>query len=300
MASSTDGRVAAAAAGTVRITKMHGTGNDYVYVDCRERDVADPRRLARAVSRRHHGIGADGLILVRAAADADCRMEMYNADGSRAQMCGNGVRCVGKFVYDRGLRRNPMRIATDCGVKTLELLLDDRGRVRGATVDMGAPVLDGPRIPVASEGRVVDQPLEVGGTEWRVTCVSMGNPHCVVFVPEVASLELDRVGPRFEHHRFFPERVNTEFVAVRSPRELDFRVWERGSGETMACGTGACAAVVAAVLTGRSERRALVHLRGGDLEIDWRGDDHVYMTGGAAEVFTADVDLETLYAATEV
>jgi diaminopimelate epimerase len=286
-------------AGTVVVTKMHGTGNDYVYVDCRERDVADPPRLARAVSRRHHGIGADGLILIRPATDAECRMEMYNADGSRAQMCGNGVRCVGKFVYDRGLRVNPMRIATDCGVKTLELAVAADGRVTGATVDMGAPVLDGPRIPVASEGPVVDQPLEVGGTTYQVTCVSMGNPHCVVFVPEVASLELDRIGPRFEHHPFFPERVNTEFVAVRSPRELDFRVWERGSGETMACGTGACAALVAAALTGRAERRARIHLRGGDLDVEWRGDDHVYMSGAAAEVFTAEIDLATLYAAAE-
>jgi diaminopimelate epimerase len=294
MASDTRGATGA----TVAITKMHGVGNDYVYVDCRERDVADPPRLARAVSRRHHGIGADGLILIRPSTEADCRMEMYNADGSRAQMCGNGVRCVGKFVYDRGLHVNPMRIATDCGVKTLELAVDGRGRVTGATVDMGAPLLDGPRIPVASEGPVVDQPLEVGGTTYRVTCVSMGNPHCVVFVPEVASLELDRVGPRFEHHPFFPERVNTEFVAVRSPHELDFRVWERGSGETMACGTGACAALVAAALTGRAERRALIHLRGGDLDVEWRADDHVYMTGGAAEVFTAEIDLAILYAAT--
>ncbi len=283
---------------TIRITKMHGAGNDYVYVDCREHDLADPPRLARALSRRHHGIGADGLILIRPAAEADCRMEMYNADGSRAQMCGNGVRCVGKFVYDRGLHANPMRIATDCGVKTLELAVDTRGLVSGATVDMGAPVLDGPRIPVASAGRVVDQPLEVVGTTWQITCVSMGNPHCVIFVPEVASLELDRIGPRFEHHPFFPERVNTEFVALRSPCELDFRVWERGSGETMACGTGACAALVAGVLTGRTERRALVHLRGGDLDVEWRADDHVYMTGAAAEVFTADIELATLYAAT--
>jgi diaminopimelate epimerase len=191
-----------------------------------------------------------------------------------------------------------MRVATDCGVKTLTLVVDARARVSGATVDMGTPILDGPRIPVASPGRVVDQPLAVDGTTWQVTCVSMGNPHCVIFVPDVAALELDRIGPKFEHHAFFPERVNTEFVTVRSPRELDFRVWERGSGETMACGTGACAALVAGVLTGRTERRALVHLRGGDLEIAWRADDHVTMTGAAAEVFTADVELATLYAAT--
>jgi len=286
------------AATTIRVTKMHGAGNDYVYVDCREHDLPDPARVARAVSRRHHGIGADGLILIRPSRRADCRMEMYNADGSRAEMCGNGIRCVGKFVYDRGLHANPLRIETDCGVKTLSLVVGEDGRVTGARVDMGTPVFEGPRIPVASEGRVIDQPLAVGDATYRVTCLSMGNPHCVVFVPEVAGLELDRLGPRFEHHPFFPERVNTEFVAVRSRRALDFRVWERGSGETMACGTGACAALVAAAVTGRTERRAIVHLRGGDLEIEWAVDDRVAMTGGAAEVFSADIDLPTLYAAT--
>jgi diaminopimelate epimerase len=226
-------------------------------------------------------------------------MEMYNADGSRAQMCGNGIRCVGKYVYDRGLAKSPLRIDTDDGVKTLDVTLDAHGRVRSATVDMGVPVLDGPRIPVASEGRVIDQPLEVAGQTWNVTCVSMGNPHCVVFVPDVAALDLPRIGPAFEHHPFFPKRVNTEFVAVRSRSVMDFRVWERGSGETMACGTGACAALVAAVLTGQCDRRATIHLRGGDLAIEWRADDHVLMTGAAAEVFTADVDLDQLFAATD-
>jgi diaminopimelate epimerase len=281
----------------VRMTKMHGIGNDYVYVDCRERDLPDPPHVARAVSRRHHSIGADGLILIRPSDAADCRMEMYNADGSRGEMCGNGIRCVGKYVYDRGLARNPMHIDTDDGVKTLTFAVDDAGRVVSATVDMGVPVLDGPRIPVASEGRVIDQPLEVGGASWRITCVSMGNPHCVVFVPEVDSLDLERIGPQFEHHLFFPKRVNTEFVAVRSRTVMDFRVWERGSGETMACGTGACAALVAAVLTGQTERRATMHLRGGDLDVEWCADDHVAMTGAAAEVFTADVDLDQLFAA---
>ena len=289
-------------ANVVRMTKMHGIGNDYVYVDCRERDVvADPPRLARAVARRHHGIGSDGLILVRSSDTADCRMEMYNADGSRGEMCGNGIRCVAKYVHDRGHSGNPLRIDTDDGVKTLALELDAAGRVRGATVDMGVPVLDGPRIPVASEGRAIDQPLEVAGITWHVTCVSMGNPHCVVFVPDVATLDLPRIGPQFEHHPFFPNRVNTEFVTVRSRTVLDFRVWERGSGETMACGTGACAALVAGVLTGQTDRRVTIHLRGGDLEIEWRAaDDHVLMTGAAAEVFTADVDLDQLYAATGV
>lgn len=286
-------------ANVVRMTKMHGIGNDYVYVDCRDRDLSDPPRVARAVSRRHHGIGSDGLILVRPSTEADCRMEMYNADGSRSEMCGNGIRCVGKYVYDRGVAKSPMRIDTDAGVKTLTFGLDAAGRVATATVDMGLPVLDGPRIPVASEGRVIDQPLEVAGMHWQITCVSMGNPHCVVFVPDVDALDLAKIGPQFEHHPFFPKRVNTEFVAVRSRTEMDFRVWERGSGETQACGTGACAALVAAVLTGQAERRATIHLRGGDLDIEWRPDDHVLMTGAAAEVFTADVDLDQLYAATD-
>ena len=286
-------------ANVVRMTKMHGIGNDYVYVDCRDRDLSDPPRVARAVSRRHHGIGSDGLILVRPSTDADSRMEMYNADGSRSEMCGNGIRCVGKYVYDRGVAKNPMRIDTDAGVKTLSFALDVGGRVATATVDMGAPILDGPRIPVASEGRVVDQPLEVAGMHWRITCVSMGNPHCVVFVPDVDALDLAKIGPQFEHHPFFPKRVNTEFVAVRSRTVMDFRVWERGSGETQACGTGACAALVAGVLTGQTERHATIHLRGGDLTIEWRADDHVLMTGAAAEVFTADVDLDQLYAVTD-
>jgi diaminopimelate epimerase len=283
---------------TVRMTKMHGAGNDYVYVDCRTSDLAAPPRVARAVSRRHHGIGADGLILIRPSATATCRMEMYNADGSRAEMCGNGIRCVGKYVYERGAAVSPMRVDTDAGVKTLELQADAQGRVHEVTVDMGVPILDGPRIPVASEGRVIDQPLEVAGTTHRITCVSTGNPHCVVFVPDVAALDLPRLGPAFEHHPFFPRCVNTEFVTVRSRDDMDFRVWERGSGETMACGTGACAAVVAGALTDRTDRRVRVHLRGGDLLVDWRDDDHMYMTGGAAEVFTAEVDLDMLYAAT--
>ena len=275
---------------TVRITKMHGIGNDYIYVDCRERDLVDPPRFARAVSDRHCGIGSDGLILIRPSSRADCRMEMYNADGSRAEMCGNGIRCVGKYVYDRGLRRNPLAVETDAGILTLTLEVDGNDRVTAATVDMGPPILDGPRIPVAAEGRVIERPLEIAGETYRITCVSMGNPHAVVFLPEIDRLELFRIGPLFEHHPFFPARVNTEFVAVRSRGEMDFRVWERGSGETMACGTGACAALVAGVLTDRTDRRATIHLRGGDLDVEWRADDHVYMTGGATEIFSAEVD----------
>ena len=276
----------------MRFTKMHGIGNDYVYVDCFDRDVEKPAELAVRVSDRRKGIGGDGLILIRPSSTADCRMEMYNADGSRGKMCGNGIRCVGKYVYESGrARRTPLRIDSDAGVKVLELHLRD-GLVDSVTVDMGAPILDGPQIPVAAESRVVDAPLRVGDREWRTTCVSMGNPHCVVFLDDVRALDLERLGPPFEHHPFFPERVNTEFVKVDGPRELTMRVWERGSGETAACGTGACAVLVAAVLTGRSERRATIHLNGGDLDVEWReSDGHVFMTGTAEEVFRGTIEV---------
>jgi diaminopimelate epimerase len=276
----------------VPFTKMHGIGNDYVYVDAFAHRINDPAAVARLVSPRRTGVGADGLILIAPSTTADCRMEMYNADGSRGEMCGNGIRCVAKFAYEHGLARsNPMRIETDAGIKTLSLDVSN-GRVAQATVDMGAPILDGPRIPVAAEGRVIDAPLEVAGATYRVTCVSMGNPHCVLFLADITSLDLERIGPRFEHHSFFPRRVNTEFVRVNNQRDLTMRVWERGSGETAACGTGACAVLVAAVLTERSERQATVHLPGGDLAIEWRAsDDHVYMTGSATEVFSGEIEV---------
>jgi diaminopimelate epimerase len=279
---------------TVRFTKMHGIGNDYVYVDAFHAAVPDPPGLARRVSPRRTAVGSDGLILIRPSTIADCRMEMYNADGSRGEMCGNGIRCVGKYVAESGLSRaNPLRVETDCGIKILQL--ESRaGRVERVTVDMGAPILDGPRIPVAAEGRVVEAPLEVAGREYRITCVSMGNPHCVVFLPEVEDLALEQLGPQFEHHRFFPKRVNTEFIRVDTRDTLRMRVWERGSGETAACGTGACAALVAAVLTDRAERRATLRLNGGDLDIEWRAaDDHVYMTGPATEAFRGAIEIES-------
>ena len=281
---------------TLRFTKMHGLGNDYVYIDAFAQSVSAPADLARRVSPRHTGIGSDGVILICPPSQprkADCRMEMYNADGSRGQMCGNGIRCVGKYAYEHGLaRRNPLRVETDSGIKELRLELNGN-RVDRVTVDMGEPILDGPRIPVAAEGRVIDASLDVGGQSYRATCVSMGNPHCVVFVDDVAPLALATIGPSFENHRFFPERVNTEFIQVIGPRELRMRVWERGSGETEACGTGACAAVVAGVLNGKNQRHAIVHLRGGDLEIEWReSDGHVLMTGPAEEVFSGELEVE--------
>lgn len=273
-------------------TKMHGISNDYVYVNAFSTKIPDPSKVAQKVSDRRTGVGGDGLILICPSDKAHARMEMYNADGSRGEMCGNGIRCVGKYVYEHGLARmNPLKIDTDAGLKTLFLELQE-GRVSRVTVDMGEPILDGPRIPVAAAGRVIDQALEVDGRSYRVTCISMGNPHCVTFVEAVEPLELEKIGPKFEHHSFFPKRVNTEFIQVASPTELNMRVWERGSGETWACGTGACAAAVAAVLNHKSGRRVILHLRGGDLEIEWREEDnHVYMTGPAEEVFEGTIEI---------
>jgi diaminopimelate epimerase len=275
----------------LRFTKMHGIGNDYVYVDCFTEAVHDPASLARRVSPRHTAIGSDGVILICPSQVADCRMEMYNADGSRGEMCGNGIRCVGKYAYDHGLvSKDSLRVETDAGTKVLRLQIVS-GRVHAVTVDMGEPILEGSRIPVAAEGRVINAPLDVHGTQYGITCVSMGNPHCVVFLPEVETLALEQIGPCFEHHPFFPKRVNTEFVQVIERNQLRMRVWERGSGETAACGTGACAALVAAVLNDQSERHAVLHLNGGDLDIEWSTDNHVFMTGQAEEVFSGEIEV---------
>ena len=277
---------------TLRFAKLHGTANDFVYVDAREGFPGDPATLAPQLCDRRRGIGADGVILLLPAANGgDCRMVIYNADGSRPEMCGIGIRGLTKFVHDRGLlRANPLRIETDAGVKTVEAELD-AGRVARVTVDMGVPVWDGRKIPIDADGEVIERLLEVAGRPYRVTCVSMGNPHCVVFVDDVAALPLAEIGPRFEHHPFFPRRVNTEFIRATGRERLDMRVWERGAGETQACGTGACAAAVAAARTGRTERRVTVALPGGELAIDWRADDHVYMTGDAVEVFEGRIEV---------
>jgi diaminopimelate epimerase len=272
-------------------SKLHGTANDFVYVDARHGLPGDPAALATRLCDRHRGIGADGLILLLASETADCRMRIFNSDGSTAEMCGNGIRGFAKFVLDGGLvRANPLRVETDAGLKTVRAELAG-GRVARVAVDMGAPEWSGRKIPVDADGEVIERPLEVAGRTWSVTCVSMGNPHCVVFVDDVAGLPLAEIGPRFEHHPFFPKRVNTEFIRVASPTRLEMRVWERGAGETMACGTGACAAAAAAVRTGRAERRSVVALPGGELEIDWRADDHIVMTGDAVEVFHGRIEV---------
>jgi diaminopimelate epimerase len=278
-------------AARLEFTKLHGTANDFVYVDARRGLPGDPARLAPRLCDRHRGVGADGLILLLPSEIADCRMRIFNADGSTAEMCGNGIRGFAKFVLDSGLlAANPLHVETDAGVKALRAELAD-GRVARVAVDMGTPEWSGRRIPVDADGDVIERPLEVAGRVWPVTCVSMGNPHCVVFVDDVASLPLAEIGPRFERHPFFPKRVNTEFIRVVGPTRLEMRVWERGAGETMACGTGACAAAVAAARTGRAERRSIVALPGGELEIEWRADDHVVMTGDAVEVFSGHIEV---------
>jgi diaminopimelate epimerase len=286
---------------TLEFVKMQGCGNDYIYVVAGRIRPADPAALSRRLSDRHFGVGGDGLILLAPSRKADLRMEMYNADGSRGDMCGNGIRCLARLAYERGIaRRNPLVVETDAGLMTVELRIE-RGAVTGATVDMGEPILEGRQIPVDADGHIIDYPLEVAGRCEKITAVSMGNPHCVVFVADDAVFQLDvrdfaALGRSFENHPFFPRRVNTEFILPLSRTRLKMRVWERGSGETLACGTGACAALVAAVLTNRAEPSATVELRGGNLDIEWRrsgaANNHVYMTGDAVEVFRGAVELE--------
>ena len=275
----------------MRFVKMQGAGNDYVYVDCFSQDVADPAGLARGISDRHFGVGGDGLILILPSQAADVRMRMFNADGGEAEMCGNGVRCLAKYVHDHGRSgANPLRVETAAGIRTIELTLDPAGKVAAATVDMGQPILDPEKIPVGiPQQRVIDLPVRTSQHAFKMTCVSMGNPHAVIFVDDVAAVPLERVGPELEHHPLFPQRVNAHFVQVHSPAEVTMRTWERGSGVTLACGTGASAVCVAGVLTGRTERKILAHLLGGELSLDWReADDRVYLTGPAVEVFSGD------------
>lgn len=274
----------------MRFTKMHGLGNDYVYVNGFDEQVDDPAAVAQAVSDRHFGIGADGLILILPSDKADCRMRMFNADGSEAQMCGNGIRCVAKYVYDHDIaRRTSLNVETLAGVLELDLFVTG-GAVDRVRVKMGVPRLQRAQIPMqGAPGEVISEPLLVDGTTFNITAVSMGNPHCVMFVEDVASFDVAGWGPLFEHHDAFPEGVNTEFIQVHSRESFSMRVWERGSGETLACGTGASAAAVACHLTGRTDRRVTAHLLGGPLELEWQvSDNQVLMTGPAVEVFSGE------------
>ena len=286
---------------------MQGLGNDYVYVDCTKEELATPSDIAKAVSDRHFGIGSDGLILIKPSKVADFYMEMYNADGSRSAMCGNGIRCVGKYVYDFGLTdKLDVSIETAAGIKYLNLRLLG-GQVSEVRVNMGAPIFEPALVPTTLEATreiasgdktvpaVLDAPLTVDGKEYRVSCVSMGNPHVITYVDDEKAVDIEKIGPSFEHHEVFPERTNTEFIRVADRQNIYMRVWERGTGETLACGTGACASAVATMLNGMCDRKVTVHLLGGDLIIEWDEKENVvYMTGPAVTVFTGDYPLVSL------
>ena len=284
----------------MKFTKMQGCGNDYVYVNGFEERVSDSEKpeLVRRLSDRHFGIGGDGVIFINPAAEADFEMETYNADGSRSEMCGNGIRCVGKFVYDKGLTdKRRISVVSAGKIKYLDLIVEGtdgstgRGEVARVRVNMGSPILEPALIPVEAAGdRVVDEPILVGGREYRMTCVSMGNPHAVVFSEHVAQMALEQIGPLFEGHERFPNRINTEFVEIRDRKNCFMRVWERGTGETFACGTGCCAVLVAGVLNGLTDNAITVKLLGGELFIEWdREENLIYMTGPAVTVFEGEV-----------
>jgi diaminopimelate epimerase len=274
----------------MKFTKMHGIGNDYVYINCFEAEIKDPTKLAPIISDRHFGVGSDGLILILPSKVADCKMRIFNADGSEAQMCGNGIRCVAKYVYDHKItQKNPLTVETLAGVKTIQLFTTN-GKVSSARVDMGKPRLMRSEIPMlGKETQVINEVLNIGeGLSFRITCVSMGNPHCVIFVDDFDKVDISKHGAEIERHKSFPERTNVHFVKIHNPQEITMKTWERGSGITLACGTGASAVCVAGVLNKKTDRKILAHLPGGDLELEWAEDGNVYMTGPATEVFTGE------------
>lgn len=285
----------------LNFTKMEGLGNDYVYVNCFKETVDNPSELSKRVSDRHFGIGSDGLILIKPSQVADFTMEMYNADGSQSEMCGNGIRCVGKYVYDYGLTdKEEISVETLAGIKYLKFVIDkkdasDRGTVAMVTVNMGEPIFTPAEVPVAIDkdlDKVVDYPVNIDGTSYNITCISMGNPHCITYVEDTDTFPLEEIGPKFESSPLFPRRVNAEFVQVVSRDYLKMRVWERGSGETLACGTGTCATVVASILNGLTEDEVTVRLLGGELIIKWdRETNLVYMTGPAKVVFDGVIEI---------
>ena len=277
----------------MKFTKMQGLGNDYVYVNCFREKIDNPSEVAIKVSNRNFGVGSDGLIMINPSKIADFEMEMYNADGSRGEMCGNGIRCVGKYVYDYGLTdKTNISVETLGGIKYLDFVVEN-GKVKLVKVDMGSPELVPANIPIVAEGdSVIDAPIIVDGREYRMTGVSMGNPHTVVYIDDVQGLEIEKIGPKFENHERFPNRINTEFARVIDRKTVEMRVWERGSGETLACGTGACAVAVASILNGLTEDKVTVKLLGGDLLIEWdREANKVYMTGPAAVSFEGEIEI---------
>ncbi len=273
---------------------MHGIGNDYIYVNCFEEKVENPEKVSIYVSDRHKGIGSDGLVLIMPSDKADFRMRIFNADGSEAMMCGNATRCIGKYVYDKGLtQKTEITLETNSGIKHLKLF-PENGKVEYVEVDMGKAILVPKDIPVNSDKeRFISEPVEVDGKEYKITCVSMGNPHAIVYLDGINDLDLEKIGPSFENHVLFPDRINTEFIEVKDSTNLNMRVWERGSGETFACGTGACASVVSSVLNGfcKNDEEVTVHLRGGDLRITYCSDGTVIMKGPAALICDGDVDV---------
>ena len=277
----------------MKFTKMQGLGNDYVYVNCFKETIENPVETAIKVSNRNFGVGSDGLIMINPSKVADFEMEMYNADGSRGKMCGNGIRCVGKYVYDYGLTdQTSISVETLGGIKYLDLTVEN-GKVKSVKVDMGSPELNPTQIPIVAEGdSVIDAPIIVDGAEYRMTGVSMGNPHTVVYIDDVQGLEIEKIGPKFEKHERFPDRINTEFARVIDRKTVEMRVWERGSGETLACGTGACAVAVASILNGLTDDIVTVKLLGGDLLIEWdREKNKVYMTGPAEVSFEGEIEI---------
>ena len=276
-------------------SKMHGIGNDYIYINCFQETVTDPEKLSISMSNVRFGVGSDGLVLILPSEVADFRMRIFNADGSEAMMCGNATRCVGKYVYEHGMTdKTEVSLETNSGIKYLTLYVNEAtNKVDAVKVDMGKAILKPADIPVADDGdRFIAKPVVVDGVSYDMTCVSMGNPHAVVFLPEIDSLDLEKIGPSFEHHPLFPNRVNTEFIRVIDDHTLQMRVWERGSGETFACGTGACAAAVASVLNGycKREQEILIHLRGGDLRIIYHNDESVTMIGPATFIFEGKME----------
>jgi diaminopimelate epimerase len=278
----------------MKFTKMQGAGNDYVYVNCFEEKVENPAEMAQKVSNRNFGIGSDGLILIMPSTVADVRMRMFNSDGSESEMCGNGIRCVAKYAYDHGIvAEKEITAETGAGILTLQLFTDSADKVERVRVNMGEPRLVRAEIPMLGDaaGRVVDEPLNILHSTFKITCVSMGNPHCVIFVDDVEDFPVEKYGPLIENHEMFPRRTNVEFVQIISRTEVRQRTWERGAGETLACGTGASAVTVACVLNGLTERRIVNHLSGGDLEMEWPENGPVFMTGPAVQVFTGEIDL---------
>lgn len=279
----------------MKFTKMHGAGNDYIYVNCFEETVEDPNALALKISDRHFGVGSDGLVLIKPSKAADFMMDMYNSDGSRGKMCGNATRCVAKYVYDNKMTdKTEISLETLSGIKYIKMNIGSDGKVESARVNMGEPILAAKDIPTMFEGdAVVDKPVKVNGQDYRITCVSMGNPHCILYIDDTDSLDIEKFGPHFEHYKMFPDRINTEFIQRVDSSSFKMRVWERGAGETLACGTGACASLVAGVLNGyyKKDEDVKVILLGGELTIRWSSEDNcVYMTGPAATVCTGEYE----------